>query len=297
MTTVQASEPATLATPVPSPMRRFAIPVGLLAPAFLWLTAFFLIPLALMAWISISSDGGAGRSFNVLAGSDQYVSVLWTTFRVAAAVTIGALIIGYPVAYLLAISGSITRAIILMAVAIPYWVDATVRSFAWLIVLGDNGLVNKVLIGLGLTSEIHTLLYNMTAVIVAMVQVLLPMTIVTLFGAMLRIDLRLLSAARIHGASEWRAFWTVFFPLSLPGLYGAGLLIFVMALGFYITPAVLGGPRETMIAQTIIIEVRELLDWGVASAAGVLLLTIVTLVITVYNRVFSLSRLWGEDST
>jgi putative spermidine/putrescine transport system permease protein len=116
---------------------------------------------------------------------------------------------------------------------------------------------------------------------------------VTLFGAMLRIDRTLMAAAKIHGANEWQAFRTVFFPLSLPGVYGAGLLVFVLALGFYVTPALLGSPRETMIAQTIMVEANQLLDWPQASAAGAVLLLITTSIAAVYNHYFSLDRLWG----
>ena len=152
---------------------------------------------------------------------------------------------------------------------VPYWVDIIVRSFSWLVMLGDNGLVNKALIGLGITSAPLQLLYNAVQRAAGMVQILLPLTIVTLFGAMLRIDRTLMAAAKIHGASEWQAFRTVFFPLSLPGVYGAGLLVFVLGLGFYVTPALLGSPRETMIAQTIMVEASQMLDWEQASAAGI----------------------------
>jgi putative spermidine/putrescine transport system permease protein len=126
-----------------------------------------------------------------------------------------------------------------------------------------------------------------------MVQILLPFAIVTLFGAMLRIDRTLITAAKIHGANEWQAFRTVFFPLSLPGVYGAALLVFILGLGFYVTPALLGSPKETMIAQTIMVEATQTLDWETASAAGTMLLVISTAIAAIYNRYFSLDRLWG----
>src|SRR4029077_20420571 len=182
---------------------------------------------------------------------------------------------------------------ILLFILIPYWVDIIVRSFSWLIMLGDNGLINKALVGLGLVSEPLALLYNTFSVLVAMTQILLPITIVTLFGAMLRIDRTLMAAATIHGAGEWQAFRTVFFPLSLPGVYGAGLLAFILGLGFYVTPALLGSPKETMIAQTIMLEATQIQDWETASAAGTLLLIVTTIIAAIYNRYFSLDRLWG----
>src|SRR5207302_683907 len=149
------------------------------------------------------------------------------------------------------------------------------------------------LLGLGVIGAPLQLLYNPFSVLLAMVQILLPLTTVTLFGAMLRIDRTLIAAAKIHGAGDWQAFRTVFFPLSLPGVYGAGLLAFILALGFYVTPALLGSPKETMIAQTIMIDASQLLDWAQASAAGTVLLVIVVAIATVYNRYFSLDRLWG----
>ena len=176
---------------------------------------------------------------------------------------------------------------------IPYWVDVIVRSFSWLIVLGDNGILNKALMQIGLTGQPLPLLYNLVSVLLAMVQILLPMMIITLFGAMLRIDRNLLLAAKIHGATDFQAFRSVFFPLSLPGVYGACLLVFVIGLGFYVTPALLGSPAETMISQTIMIEATENFDYERASAAGVLLLLITIAIVTVYNRYFGLERLWG----
>jgi putative spermidine/putrescine transport system permease protein len=218
---------------------------------------------------------------------------MMTTVKTAGIATVFALLLAYPLAYALTISSGKVRALILVFVLIPYWVDIIVRSFSWLILLGDNGMVNKALMGLGIISTPLQLLYNPFSVLLAMVQILLPLTTVTLFGAMLRIDRTLITAAKIHGASGWHAFRTVFFPLSLPGVYGAGLLVFVLALGFYVTPALLGSPRETMIAQTIMVEASQLLDWPQASAAGAVLLIITTSIAAVYNRYFSLDRLWG----
>src|SRR5260370_41853977 len=216
-----------------------------------------------------------------------------TRGKTAAIATAGALVLAYPIAYALTISRGKVRGLILVFVLIPYWVDIIVRSFSWLILLGDNGMVNKALTGIGIISAPLQLLYNPFSVLLAMVQILLPLTTVTLFGAMLRIDRTLMAAAKIHGASEWQAFRTVFFPLSLPGVYGAGILVFVLALGFYVTPALLGSPRQTMIAQTIMVEASQLLDWAQASAAGTVLLLITTAIAALYNRYFSLDRLWG----
>jgi putative spermidine/putrescine transport system permease protein len=273
--------------------RAWPVPVLLLLPCLAWICFFFLAPLVMMCWRSLASEGFSLETYSTLFTSPLYTKVMLTTVKTAAIATIGALVLAYPIAYTLTISGGKVRGLILVFVLIPYWVDIIVRSFSWLILLGDNGIVNNALIGLGIVNSPLQLLYNPFSVLLAMVQILLPLTTVTLFGAMLRIDRTLIAAAKIHGASGWQAFRTVFFPLSLPGVYGAGLLVFVLALGFYVTPALLGSPRETMIAQTIMVEASQLLDWPQASAAGAVLLVITTAIAAIYNRYFSLDRLWG----
>jgi len=292
MTALAESRTTMFARTTPA-SRSWLVPALLLAPCLAWICFFFLVPLVLMCWRSLASEGFSLEPYGTLFTSPLYTKVMLTTVKTAAIATAGALVLAYPIAYALTISGSKMRGLILVFVLIPYWVDIIVRSFSWLILLGDNGMVNKALIGLGIVSAPLQLLYNPFSVLLAMVQILLPLTTVTLFGAMLRIDRTLMAAAKIHGASEWQAFRTVFFPLSLPGVYGAGLLVFVLALGFYVTPALLGSPRETMIAQTIMVEASQLLDWAQASAAGAVLLVITTAIAAIYNRYFSLDRLWG----
>jgi putative spermidine/putrescine transport system permease protein len=270
-----------------------AVAALLLAPCLAWIFVFFLLPLGLMCWRSLATEGPSLAPYAVLFTSPLYVKVLLTTLKMAGIATVCALVLAYPIAYTLTVSSGKLRGAILLFILIPYWVDIIVRSFSWLIMLGDNGLINKALMALGLVDEPLPLLYNTFSVLIAMTQILLPITIVTLFGAMLRIDRTLLAAATIHGAGAWQAFRHVFFPLSLPGVYGAGLIAFILGLGFYVTPALLGSPKETMIAQTIMVEASQLLDWAQASAAGAVLLLITTVIAAVYNRYFSLDRLWG----
>jgi putative spermidine/putrescine transport system permease protein len=270
-----------------------ALPLLLLLPCMAWIFVFFIVPLMLMIGRSFVQDGFSLAIYGDLATSPQYIKVMLNSLKIVALTTIATLILGYPVAYVLTMSGGWTRIAILTLVTIPYWVDVIVRSFSWLIVLGDNGIVNKTLLNVGLIAAPLPLLYNLTSVLLAMVQILLPMMIITLFGAMLRIDRNLLLAAKIHGASDFQAFRNVFFPLSLPGVYGACLLVFVIGLGFYVTPALLGSPAQTMISQTIMIEANENLDYERASAAGVLLLLITLTIVAIYNRWFGLDRLWG----
>ena len=265
----------------------------LLLPSFVWITIFFLIPLALMIWRSLTGENGSIGIYWEILSSPLYHKVFGTTLQMASITTVFALLLGYPVAYALTMAGPKLRGLILLMVLVPYWVDIIVRSFSWLVMLGDNGIVNKSLMWLGLTAGPVQILYTPFSVLLGMVQILLPFAIVTLFGAMLRIDRTLTTAAKIHGASDWQAFRTIFLPLSLPGVYGAGLLVFVLGLGFFVTPALLGSPKQTMIAQTIMVEATQILDWEHASAAGAILLLITTAIVAIYNTFFSLDRLWG----
>ena len=211
-----------------------------------------------MIWRSLAHDGFSTAIYAELMTSPQYIKVMITSLKIVTLTTVATLLLGYPVAYALTISGGWTRIAILTLVTIPYWVDVIVRSFSWLIVLGDNGIVNKALMQIGLIGRAAAAALQPYQRAAGMVQILLPMMIITLFGAMLRIDRNLLLAAKIHGASEFQAFRSVFFPLSLPGIYGACLLVFVIGLGFYVTPALLGSPAETMISQTIMIEATRI---------------------------------------
>jgi putative spermidine/putrescine transport system permease protein len=265
--------------------------VLLIAPALLWIAVFFLAPLGLMCWRAVAQTGWA--SYGSLLSSPQYLKVFLTTVQICLISTIGCLVLGYPIAYAATVGGARTRAALLMLVILPYWLDYIVRSYSWMILLGRRGLANDLLIWLGIADAPLPLLYNLFSVCVGMIQILLPMMILTLFAGMVRIDLRLLDAATIHGASHWSAFRTVFLPLSLPGVYAASLLVFVTSLGFYITPALLGGPQQTMISQSIMVLAADLLDWPMASAAGVVLLLVTMALVVVYNRFFSIDRLWG----
>lgn len=273
--------------------RRSLLPLLLLGPAALWTLLFFLLPLGVMLWRSVYRGGFSLVHYQKLFTTPLYLTVMLTTFEIALMVTAGCLVLGYPVAYLCATGGQRTRAVVLLLVVVPYWLDYIVRSYSWMVLLGRMGLVNRSLMALGLTAEPLPMLYTRLSVVVGMVQILLPLMVLTLYGAMLRIDQQLLHAAAAHGARPWSAFRTVFFPLSLPGVYGACLLTFVTSLGFYITPALLGGRKDTMISQLIVTVSSDLLDWPLASAVSAVLLAVSLAIVVVYNRFFSIDRLWG----
>lgn len=262
--------------------RRFSPTDALILPAFLWLCVFFIAPIIWMAVRNFSEGGWA--SYAAILTEPIYRTVMATTLKISVISTLGALIIGYPIAYFLVIASPKARAIVIVLVTIPYWLDYIVRTFSWMVLLGRRGIINDTLLSIGLITEPLPLLYSLFSVSVGMIQVMLPLMILTLYGAFVRIDMRLMLAAQVHGANPLGAFRTIFLPLSLPAVFGASLLVFVTSLGFFITPALLGSPRETMISQTIMSLAADLLDWGAASAASVVLLVISAPLIALYVR-------------
>lgn len=277
--------------------RRRLVPFLLLGPAAAWNLVFFIAPVGVMVARSLDRDGAVSFAhYRDLFASPLYVTVMLTTFQISVLVTAASLCLGYPVAYLLATSGSRIRTGVLLLVIVPYWLDYIVRSYSWMVLLGRMGLVNRTLIEWNLISEPLPILYTRWSVMIGMVQILLPLMVLTLYGAMLRIDQGLIQAAAAHGARPWQSFRKVFFPLSLPGVYGACLLTFVTSLGFYITPALLGGRKDTMISQLIVTVSSDMLDWALASAVSVVLLLASLAILVVYNRFFSIDRLWGGSA-
>ena len=273
------------------------LPFLLLGPVAAWNLLFFIVPVGVMVARSFARDGALSlASYHDLFANTLYVTVMLTTFEISVLVTVVSLLLGYPVAYLLATSAPRIRAVVLLLVVLPYWLDYIVRSYSWMVLLGRMGLVNRALMDLGIITEPLSILYTRWSVTIGMVQILLPLMVLTLYGAMLRIDQSLAQAAAAHGARPWQSFRRIFFPLSLPGVYGACLLTFVTSLGFYITPALLGGRKDTMISQLIVTVSSDMLDWSLASAVSVVLLLVSLVIVVVYNRFFSIDRLWGGSA-
>jgi putative spermidine/putrescine transport system permease protein len=181
----------------------------------------------------------------------------------------------------------------MLLVLLPFWTSFLVRTFAWIVLLGRNGAVNGLLRALGITDAPAELIYNFTGVMIGMTHALMPLAILTMVAVMENIDPNLGRAAATLGARGGQAFWRIYFPLSLPGVAAAGLLVFITALGFFITPALLGGRREIMITQVIIEQVQDLLNWAFAGAISLLLLASAILVFYLYDRALGMSTLAG----
>ncbi|WP_027416012.1 ABC transporter permease [Aneurinibacillus terranovensis] len=208
-----------------------------------------------------------------------YLQVLWLTLKIAFLVTVASMVLAYPISYLLVkIESKTWKSIILGAVLIPFWISLLVRTFAWTILLQDEGVINKFLLAIGLTHKPLPLLYNTTGVVIGMTHVLLPYMVLSLYSVMEGIDQRLVQAAQGMGARPWKAFCQVFLPLSVPGVLSGSLLVFVLGLGYFITPALLGGSNNMMVSMLIQDNVTTTLNWNLASAIA-LVLFIVTLLL------------------
>jgi putative spermidine/putrescine transport system permease protein len=267
----------------------------LILPAAAFLLVFFLVPLALMALRSVTDPPDAGLSnYARFFEQEANLRVLTTTFWIAAISTVTCLIIGYPFAYLMTIVPGRLAGLLLIAVLLPFWSSLLVRTFAWQVILRDTGIINNLLLDLGLISEPLTLIRTTAGVIVGMSHILLPFMVLPIFAVMRRIDPEYGRAAANLGASPIRSFLRVFVPLSLPGVVAGCLLVFVLALGFYITPALLGGLRDQMISQLIVQQVQQRLDWGFGTAMSVLLMVITLAILFVASRAVRLRDVFGS---
>ncbi len=243
----------------------------LLLPALLLVGLVFLLPIA--GVLSLSVHGEAGFTLEPLRelfGSKVALLVLERTFTLALSVTAICLALGYPAALFMSGLSSRARAWVTYLILLPFWISILIRTYTWIVILGREGIVNRGLAAVG--AEPLQILYTDVAVRIGMVQILLPIVILACLASMLDIDRDLVKAARVLGASRWAAFRKVFLPLSLSGVATGGIICFILCLGFYVTPALLGGRRSTIIANLIDIQVHRTLNWGFAAVLASALL-------------------------
>ncbi len=271
----------------------------LLAPAAVLFLFAFILPVGEVALWSLQGEAGlSAEHYEAALGEGPYRTILFGTLQLSFGVAFACVLVGYPAAYFLVSCPPRNRTLLLLLILTPLWVSVLVRTFGWIVVLGREGLVNSLLIGAGVIDGPLQMLYTRGAVYIAMVQVLLPVAILVMFSTMTTINRSLLMASRILGASPWRGFVHIFLPLSAGGAINAWMLTFVLALGFFITPALVGGPKETMIANLIATQITLTLDWGLGSALGVVLLiagfAVVGAIALLFRRVTMLSGHGGS---
>jgi ABC-type spermidine/putrescine transport system permease subunit I len=264
----------------------------LLLPALLVLLVLFVYPLLGILHRSVYKTAYTLDYYRQIVRVPVYLTVMGLTFRTAALVTLCCLLLGYPLAYVLAGLRPRLGRLLLIVVILPFFTSIIVRSYAWMVLLGRNGVVNQWLVALGLAGQPLPLLYNQGGVLIGMTYVLLPFMVLTLLSVMKAIDPGLVRAAHSLGASRFQAFRRVFLPLTLPGIAGGTLLVFILSLGFFITPALMGGPSDIMIAMLIEREVEITLNWSFASALAVILLALTLVGFVAYNRVARFERIF-----
>ncbi|AUI64313.1 ABC transporter permease [Amycolatopsis sp. BJA-103] len=263
--------------------RRPASAAWLLFPAAAVVLVFFFYPLAAILWRSFTEpDFGVGNYLAVL-GDEVQIRVLLRTLRTALIITVATLIVAYPYAYAMTLVGRRARTVLTLLVLMPFWTSVMARNFAWYVLEQRGGVIEKVLASIGFDGVV--LLGSVAGVTVAMVQVMLPFMVLPLHSSMTGIDRSLLHAAGSLGASRPVAFLRVYVPLSMPGVLAGVSVVFIMSLGFYITPALLGTPQQALAAQVIGTQVNDLLDFAGAGALGAILLVVTLVVLAVLSRV------------
>jgi putative spermidine/putrescine transport system permease protein len=258
-------------------------PMLLAAPGVAFIALFFVVPVGLILAQSVLDHGLTLAFYRRLFSTADYLTVFSISVKIAVVTTIASMAIAYPVAWLLVVASPGVRAVMLTFILLPFWTNLLIRCYAWMLVLQRTGVLNQVLV-----DELHVLdapadlVFNFTGVIVGMVHYLVPINILVLYSVMKAIDLRLLQAAKGLGANPLRAFASVFVPLSMPGVRASAMLIFVISLGFFVTPALLGGRREITVAMLVSTYFSDVLNWGFGSALASTLLIFSLLGLTFY---------------
>ncbi len=273
--------------------------LGLCSPALVLVLIIMVLPVTWLFWLSfLGDDGGLTlEHYRRMVEKKSYARIFRTTFEVSILTTTICIVIGYPLSYFLSQLPRQTATICMIAVLLPFWTSLLVRTYAWLVLLQRNGLLNNWAIDAGLWAEPVKLVHNLSGTLIGMVHIMLPFLVLPVFGAMKAIDRDYMKAAANLGATPTKAFWLVFFPLSLPGLFAGALIVFVLCLGFFVTPAVLGGGRIIMVSMKITDTIELFFNWGAASALGVVLLLLTMGTLYLSSRLLRLDRILGGGNS
>ncbi|RZS77217.1 putative spermidine/putrescine transport system permease protein [Phyllobacterium myrsinacearum] len=251
---------------------------GYVVPALLLIAFFFIVPVLMLLMRSVLEPTPGLQNYRELLGSTTYLRVFLNTFTVAGLVTIVSVLIGFPIAWLLAIMPERWSRLVLAIIVLSMWTNLLARTYAWMVLLQRTGVVNKVLLSLGIIDKPLALVNNLVGVSIGMTYIMLPFIILPLIGVLKSIDPAILRAAALCGANKRQCFTRILLPLSLPGIASGALMVFVMSLGYYVTPALLGGTSNMMLAELVAQFVQSLVNWGMGGAAALVLL-LVTLVL------------------
>lgn len=271
--------------------------LSLATPAVLAVIAIVVIPVGWLFYLSfVGNDGQLSlENYQRMIEYKSYARTFVTTFQVSLLTTLLCILIGYPLAYFLAIMPPRVAGFFMLAVLLPFWTSLLVRTYAWLVLLQKNGILNDFAMSVGLWDEPLKLVHNLTGTLIGMAHIMLPFLVLPLYGSMRKIERDMMHAAANLGATPIQAFWKVYFPLSISGMVAGSLIVFVLCLGFYVTPAVLGGGRVVMVATQITAILENQYNWGAASALGVVLLVATIAILFVATKLFKLDvALFGK---
>ncbi|NDK90137.1 ABC transporter permease [Gordonia desulfuricans] len=264
---------------------------ALALPLLVFLGLLFVVPIVALIAKSFTDPTVGFENYRAIFADSVYVRVLINTFVVALTVTVVTLALGYPYAYVMTLVSPKWRALMMVVILIPFWTSILVRSFALIVLLRDTGVLNTIAMNAGILDEPMPILRTLPGVIFGMVQIALPFMVLPIYASMRSIDPRLSLAAQALGDRPSGAFWRVFVPLSASGVAAGTLLTFVQALGYYITPALLGGPKNMMIGELIVQQVSTVLRFGFASALAVLLLVTTFALLAIASRIVDVERI------
>ncbi|MFB9981300.1 ABC transporter permease [Mesorhizobium kowhaii] len=262
----------------------------LLLPAVVFFGLFAIWPIGQIAFLSFSDPKpGFGNYLRLFADGGIH-KLIWTTVRVSIVTTVVSIFLAYVLAYAIVHARSAQARLLIACTLIPFWLSVVVQAFSWILLLRANGLVNTLLINAGIIDAPLIMMRNEFGVMVGMVHFLVPVGVMILIGNLRLIDARLTLAAKSLGASPFQAFRMIYLPLSLPGTAGATVVVFILALGFFVTPALLGGGKTVMLAEYVSLQVLTVARWGVASMLSVVLIAAVSMLLIAMSRVIDLKK-------
>lgn len=255
----------------------------LFLPALLFLIIIYVYPIGNLLSLSLFDPHFTTAHFERIVNESMYSQVFLITFKLAFIVTCICLILGYPIAYVLNHVSSRTASFLILLILIPLWTSILVRTYAWMVLLGRNGILNQLLIAFGIIKTPIAMMHSTFGVYIGMIQILLPYMILPLYSVMLGVDKDLIRASYNLGAKPFQSFVHVYLPLTFPGIISGVTLVFIMALGFFITPALLGGISDVTISMFIEYQIDQFLNWGMASALSITLLFLTGLIFVVFK--------------
>lgn len=280
----------------PRPASKVASAVGFswIMPGLIFVALFFVVPVAALLLRSVTEPTPGLGNYAELLGSTTYLRIFFNTFAVSALVTLFSLAIGFPVAWTLAIMPRRAASVVFAILILSMWTNLLARTYAWMVLLQRTGVINKMLMKLGVIDAPLPLVNNLTGVTIGMTYIMLPFIILPLYGMIRKIDPAILQAASLCGATRWQSLTRVLLPLATPGMAAGALMVFVMSLGYFVTPALLGGTANMMLAELIAQFVQSLVNWGMGGAAALILLVVTLLLYAVQLRFFGQQNLGGR---